>query len=127
MTHESRDVPVVPFSFTDENASKRRPAAVVSSIAFNRTHRALILAMITTSAGPIWSSNVELNNWKVTGLAAPRRTRFRLSTLDNELVPRRIGSHTRRDALAVRTSLTGWMGAELPDENPQFRSREAIG
>ena len=38
MTFESLDVVVIPFPFKDRRATRRRPALIVSSANFNRTH-----------------------------------------------------------------------------------------
>ena len=43
------DVVVVPFPFTDLNASKRRPALVLTNDSFNQTTKNSVLAMITSA------------------------------------------------------------------------------
>lgn len=44
------DVIVVPFPFTDQSATKKRPALVVSSDAYQRERPDLILMAITSSS-----------------------------------------------------------------------------
>lgn len=105
MTFEPYDIVVVPFPFSDRNASKRRPALVVGSSEFNRTHDHSLLAMITSATGTPWASDVALAEWQSAGLTVPCRLRFKLFTLDNALVLRRIGRLTQSDAVAVRTAL----------------------
>ena len=54
-TYEFGDVVLVPFPFTDQTTSKQRPAVVVSSAAYHRERRDLILLAITSeilSDGP---------------------------------------------------------------------------
>lgn len=47
-TYRQGDVLLVSFPFTDQSASKQRPAVAVSGDAHNRTHPDVILAPITS-------------------------------------------------------------------------------
>ena len=96
MTFESLDVVVVPFPFTDRRTSKRRPALIVSSSDFNRAHEQLILAMIT-SAGSDWPSDVAIRGWREAGLNVPCKVRFKLFTLDDSLIVRKLGRLSKED------------------------------
>ena len=104
VTFESLEVFVVPFPFTDRRVAKRRPALIVSSASFNRDHEQLILAMIT-SAGSDWPSDVAIQGWREAGLNVPCKVRFKLFTLDDALIVRKLGTLSRRDAEVVRKAL----------------------
>ena len=104
MTFESLDVVVVPFPFTDRQAAKRRPALIISSANFNRAHEQSILAMIT-SAGGDWPSDVAIQGWRDAGLNVPCKVRFKLFTLDDTLIIRKLGTLSRRDGEAVKKAL----------------------
>ena len=104
MTFESLDVVVVPFPFTDRQAAKRRPALIISSANFNRAHEQSILAMIT-SAGSDWPSDVAIQGWREVGLNVPCKVRFKLFTLDDALVVRKLGTLSRRDGEAVKKAV----------------------
>ncbi len=104
MTSESLDVVVVPFPFTDRRAAKRRPALIVSSANFNRAHEQSILAMIT-SAGSDWPSDVKIQGWREAGLNVPCKVRFKLFTLDDTLIVRKLGTLSKRDGEAVKKAL----------------------
>ena len=105
MTFESLDVVVVPFPFADRHAFKRRPALIVSSPAFNGTHGQSILAMIT-SAGGEWPSDVALRDWREAGLNVPCKVRFKLFTLDDTILIRKLGTLSESDGRAVRKALS---------------------
>ena len=106
MIYEPLDVVVVPFPFTDRRATKRRPALVVSSSEFNAAHKQSILAMITSSAGTSWPSDVTIEDWREAGLTAPCRLRLKLFTLENAVALRRAGALSRRDAAAATAALS---------------------
>ena len=110
MTFEPFDIVVVPFPFTDRKAERRRPALVVSSSEFNRGHRHSILAMITSTSGE-WPSDVVIRDWREAGLTVPCKVRFKLFTLDDDRVLRRLGTLAPRDRQAVGSSLPRWIAA----------------
>lgn len=104
MIFEPLDVVVVPFPFTDRRGTKRRPALIVSSAIFNRTHEQSILAMIT-SAGGDWSSDVAIQGWRPAGLNVPCKVRFKLFTLDNALIVRKLGTLSKQDGEGMKRAL----------------------
>lgn len=96
------DVVVVPFPFTDRDASKRRPALVCSTAAFNRHARHLVLAMITTAAHSPWPGDVPIRDLTDAGLPAASVVRWKLFTLDASFVLARAGTLSARDRTACR-------------------------
>ena len=104
MTFERLDVVVVPFPFTDRRSAKRRPALIVSSASFNRTHDHAILAMIT-SARSDWPSDVAIQGWREAGLNVPCKVRLKLFTLDVTLIVRKLGTLPTPDGEAVEGAL----------------------
>ena len=106
MTFDPLDVVVVPFPFTGRQATKRRPALVVSSAAFNSAHAQSILAMITSTTRDRWTSDVPLEDWRMAGLNSACRVRFKVFTLDNFRALRRLGKLSARDGKAVVNALS---------------------
>ena len=104
MTCEPLDVVVVPFPFTDRPVTRRRPALVVSSAAFNDAHAQAILAMITSTSGE-WPSDVSIQEWRKAGLRVPCKVRLKLFTLDGALILRKLGRLSKRDGKTVRNAL----------------------
>lgn len=96
------DVVVVPFPFSDRDNAKRRPALVCSSAAFNGASRHVVLAMITSASGAKWPGDVAIRDLAATGLPIPSIVRWKLFTLDVELVLRRAGSLSPRDRATCR-------------------------
>ena len=104
VTFKALDVVVVPFPFTDRGAAKRRPAVVVSSARFNGVHEQSTLAMITSATGD-WPSDVAVRDWREADLNVPCKVRFKLFTLDNALIVRKLGTLSNRDGKAVLNAL----------------------
>ena len=91
MTCKQWDVVVVPFPFSNQPGTKRRPAMVLSDRSFNiRGHT--VLAMVTTSGHRSWPGDVALLDYKAAGLRMRCILRLKLFTLDNRLLLKRIGS-----------------------------------
>lgn len=104
VTCKALDVVVVPFPFTDRPDAKRRPAVVVSAARFNASHTCKVLAMITSTAAR-WPSDLALQDWQHAGLSVACWVRFKLFTLDDDLIMSKAGALSRRDGQAVREGL----------------------
>lgn len=106
MSFERFSVVRVPFPFTDRNASKNRPALVLSDAAsFNTPAGHSVMAMITSAANPPWPLDCPIADLAAAGLPAPSVVRFKLFTLDHRLVRGQIGALSDRDAAMVRSGL----------------------
>ncbi|MEN9566592.1 MAG: hypothetical protein RLZZ69_1788 [Cyanobacteriota bacterium] len=98
--YQQFDVVVVPFPFTDGNQTKRRPALVLSdrdTLTIDKT----ILAMITTKNHLLWPLDTVINDLEAVGLDAPSMIRFKLFTLDNHLIIKKIGSLSKYDRTII--------------------------
>ena len=101
----------VPFPFTDRNATKNRPALVLSDrVAFNAPVGHSVMAMITSQVNPPWPLDCTLTDLAAAGLPAPSRVRFKLFTLDHRLVRGEIGKLAPEDIAQVRAGLTELLG-----------------
>lgn len=98
-------VVVVPFPFVDRATTRRRPALVLSTETFNRSHPAVLLAMITTARSSDWASDVVIEDWRAAELTVPCRVRFKLFTLDTSLVVGALGRLSSKDRGRVEAAL----------------------
>lgn len=96
------DVVIVPFPFTDREASKRRPALVCSSREFTEQSRHVVLAMITTSTAESWPGDVPIKDLAAAGLPERSTVRWKLFTLDASLIIRRAGELGQSDIASCR-------------------------
>lgn len=111
MGFERYTVVRVPFPFTDRNATKNRPALVLSDpAAFNTPAGHSVMAMITSQANAPWPLDCTLTDLAAAGLPAPSKVRFKLFTLDHRLVKGEIGKLSPADVAVVRAGLTSLLG-----------------
>jgi len=96
----------VPFPFTDRNATKNRPALVLSAAAnFNTPAGHFVMAMITSAENAPWPLDCQIADLKPAGLPAPSVVRFKLFTLDHRLVRGELGKLAPGDARTVAAGL----------------------
>ena len=105
-SYDFGDVVLVPFPFTDQSASKRRPAVVVSSTAYHADHSNLILMGISSqiSASPR-IGELMVSDWKAAGLIGPSVVKAVMTTVERKLVIRKLGALSDTDRKALGQSL----------------------
>lgn len=64
MPYEFGDVVLVPFPFTNQTASKQRPAVVVSKRAYNGSKSDIVIMAITSQLRPVGTlGEVSIGDW----------------------------------------------------------------
>lgn len=106
MTFKPFEVVVVPFPFTDSTATKRRPALVLSTQAFNDRAAHVVLAMITSRENRGWPLDTEIGDLPASGLSHPSVVRMKLFTLDERLIQRKAGRLAAADRSEVQRALS---------------------
>lgn len=111
VTFERFAVVRVPFPFSDRQATKNRPAVILSNpLTFNTRAGHSVMAMVTSEGNPPWPLDCSLSDIVAAGLPAPSRVRFKLFTLDHRLVRGELGRLAKADADAVEASLAALLG-----------------
>lgn len=106
MTGVSRgDVVLVGFVFADESGRKLRPALVVSSAAYHRGRRDVIVAAITSNVDRRLVGDHPVSEWKTAGLLFPSVVTGVLRTVKREMIERRIGKLPAADQQAIDAAL----------------------
>jgi mRNA interferase MazF len=109
--YEFGDLVLVPFPFTDQSTSKRRPAVVVSSDAYHRERADLVILAVTSQARPAASvGEVAVAKWKEAGLLKPSVLKPVLATIERSLVLRKLGRLEDEDRRALREVLRAILG-----------------
>jgi len=106
MIYNRFDIVTVPFPFSDKQGLKKRPALILSSHeSFNIPNQSVVLAMITTTKST-WVNDVKIKNLNSTGLTKECKVRFKLFTLDMNLVIQKIGQLDEIDQWNVLEAMT---------------------
>ena len=105
------DIVLVPFPFTDQTSSKKRPAVVVSSRAYNNARPDLILMAITGHLSSFPRiGEITIPDWKKAGLLKASTIKPILTTIERGLVIRTLGRLESLEALALKDSLFKILG-----------------
>ena len=105
------DVVLVPFPFTDQSGSKKRPAVVISSAQYQAERRDLVIMAVTSQIRlrPALGEFVVVD-WKRAGLVAPSAIKPVLATIEKRFVLRKLGQLQLPDIRLLRTSLEQILG-----------------
>ena len=108
------DVLLVPFPFTDQQGVKQRPAVVVSSSAYNvRRPDVLIMAITSVVRNPnaaLAFGEASLTDWQAAGLIKPSVLKPVLTTIEQRLIIKQLGTLCAADANALREVLRQVVG-----------------
>ena len=111
MSFEFGDVVLVPFPFTDQTTSKKRPAVVVSSNDYQLHRPDLILMAITSQFRPSpFYGELVVHEWEKAGLVKPSVIKPVIATLHTRLVLAKRGKLHGPDLDALRTLLREILG-----------------
>ena len=105
------DIVLVSFPFTDQSASKQRPAVVVSSEAYHQTRRDLIIMAVTSQLRPTQGvGDVQLKDWQAAGLLKSSAIKPVIATIELTLVVKRLGRLKEDDQQKLRTAIAKIVG-----------------
>jgi len=110
-TYNFGDIILVPFPFTDQTTSKKRPAVVISSDAYNNNRPDIILMAVTSQMhhfGKIGEAGVK--DWQEAGLLKPSLVKPILTTVEKTLVLKKLGSLSEKDRHALQEVLRTILG-----------------
>jgi mRNA interferase MazF len=111
MSFEFGDVVLVPFPFTSQAASKKRPAVVVSTRAYNIAKPDVVVMAITSQLRPSPQfGEVWIAQWQAAGLLKPSAIKPVFATLEQVLVIRQLGSLQADDQVALRRAINHIVG-----------------
>lgn len=105
------DIVLVPFPFTDQTGTKRRPAVVISTERYNTERPDLIIMAVTSQTRPAGTlGEVQVKDWKGAGLIKPSVVKPVITTIEQPLVIRRLGRLKENDQAVLRQTLAAILG-----------------
>jgi mRNA interferase MazF len=111
MPFEFGDVVLVPFPFTSQTVSKKRPAVVVSNHAYNTTRPDVVVMAVTSQLRPSPTpGEVLVGQWQDAGLLKPSVIKPVFATLERTLVIRRLGTLSADDRTSLRKGIGEILG-----------------
>ncbi|MFZ2135578.1 MAG: type II toxin-antitoxin system PemK/MazF family toxin, partial [Xanthobacteraceae bacterium] len=111
MSFEFGDVVLVPFPFTNQAASKKRPAVDVSSHAYNTARLDVVVMAITSQVRMIATSDdLWVQSWKAAGLLKPSVVKPVFATIEQSLVIRQLGALDTTDKQSLRQAIARILG-----------------
>ena len=102
MNYKPGDIVIVPFPFIDKPVQKLRPALVLSSNPDGEYGNHLVLAMITSAKRSRWESDIILKEWQAAGLKAESIVRWKIFTIEDELIKEKRGNLSSNDLKSVK-------------------------
>jgi mRNA interferase MazF len=108
---EFGDIVLVPFPFTDQSATKKRPAVVISSNAYNSERPDLIIMAVTSQIKPTAIiGEVIVQDWQAAGLLKPSAIKPVITTIEKPLVIKTMGRLKDNDRMALQEGLKVILG-----------------
>lgn len=105
------DVVLVPFPFTDQSGTKKRPAVVVSSSGYSAQRRDIVIMAITIQVRtPLGFSEAMVADWRGAGLIKESVFKPVLTTIEQGLVLRVMGHLSATDVRTLREALGNVIG-----------------
>jgi len=112
-TYKRGDVVLVPFPFSNQTATKKRPAVVISSSLYNEKTNDLVIIAVTSKV----EKNTDVGeclipDWQSAGLLRPSAVKPAISTIEQVLVLKKLGSLSANDIPAVDLMLKTFLGLQ---------------
>jgi mRNA interferase MazF len=105
------DVVLVPFPFTDQSGTKKRPAVVVSRQGYNTSRRDIVIMAITSQVRtPLGFAEAMVTDWHGAGLVKASVLKPVFTTIEQGLVLRVMGHLSAADLKTLRGVLADGIG-----------------
>jgi mRNA interferase MazF len=107
---EFGDIVLVPFPFTSQAASKKRPAVIVSNHNYNKNKPDVVVMAVTSQIRPSEGEDVWVRDWQAAGLLKSSSVKPVFATLEQTLIIRRLGRLSMVDQESIRNAITRIFG-----------------
>lgn len=103
--YKSGDVVLVEVLFSEQNASKKRPALVISTTEYNKNRKDIIIAAITSNISRILIGDTLINDWKNANLLCASVVTATIQTIKNDMIVKKLGNLSSEDFEIVKINL----------------------
>lgn len=102
---------LVPFPFTDQTATKKRPAVIVSSNVYNQNRPDIVIMAVTSQIhGSGYFGDLHIQKWQHAGLLKPSVIKPIFTTIEKGLVIKKLGSMADIDLASLTEGLQTILG-----------------
>lgn len=99
---ERGDIILVPFPFSDQTTTKKRPAVVISSDGYNENSPDIIIMAITSRTEQTFNIDERfIEKWQNAGLLRPSTMKPVISTIEKSLILKKLGRLSPRDLTSM--------------------------
>lgn len=110
-TYEFGNVVLVPSPFSNQSTSKKRPAIVISSEAYQQAHPDLILIAVTSQTfAATRFGDLIVQDWQSAGLIKASIIKPAITTIEQSLVIRKLGTLQPLDQQSLQQLLHTILG-----------------
>lgn len=111
MSYSFSDIVLIPFPFTNQTATKKRPAVIISSNPYNQNHIDVILMAITSQQGAAaYADNLIIQDWQAAGLLRPSLIKPIITTVEKRLILKKLGCLSAVDQQTLTELLAEILG-----------------
>lgn len=104
--YERGDVVLVPFPFSDQTTTKKRPAIIISSSRYNDLSKDIVIMAVTSQSEKSFEAGECLiKNWEGAGLLKPSAIKPAISTIEQKLVLKKLGKLSADDLTSLNAAL----------------------
>jgi mRNA interferase MazF len=105
---EFGDVVLVSFPFTNLKTTKKRPAVIISSEAYQSYRPDLVIMALTSQIrDPLSFGEAFIEDWQQAGLLKPSVMKPLIATVEQSIVVKRMGSLSTSDRNRLKNVLRG--------------------
>ena len=105
-TYNKGDVVLVPFPFSNQIGSKKRPAIIISSQNYNKSKQDLIIMAITSQISKTLKlGECAIQDWKLAGLLKQSSIKPLISSIEQSLILKKLGNLSPSDITSLNKIL----------------------
>jgi len=105
------DIILVPFPFTDQSTTKKRPAVIISSKLYIQERPDLIIITVTSQIKSTHLiGEVIIQDWQAAGLLKPSAIKPVITTIEKSLIIQILGRLNENDRTALQENLKVILG-----------------
>lgn len=105
------DIVLVPFPFTDQSNSKKRPATIISNKTYNTSKPDIIIMAVTSQIRPAQGlGEFQVQNWQKAGLLKPSVVKPVITTIQKNIIIKKLGKLQSNDQELLQQTIDSSIG-----------------